>query len=425
MTLRRMLPALGLALLFTPPASATNGMRMPGFGPVQGSMGGVGVGATLDACSLASNPAGLTGLEARVDVAGSWFMPSVDYVATEPQGLGHMVVGQPGVKLDSRRGGSPIPTLAGVIPLGHGLTAGVGAFAVSGMGVDYAQNLYGGETTTSYMQLRVVPALAWKANDLVSVGLGLNLMGAQMSWNVASGFGQQPHDTATSLGLGATLGVKVTPSPMLSFGLAYETKSFFQDFSFEIPAHQGVNPVTFQPVSIPAGTDKLTFHQPMNVSFGVAVTPNDLLVFAADVQWINWVDTNGNHLPAFSSDPNATGAMPWDMAWKNQWVFKLGAQVTPMPGLKLRAGYNYGQMPLQPGRAFENLAFPAVSEHHLTLGGGYDLGKATINAGVTWSPRAEISGSNPGFPAQGGQAIASYTTGMSQLAVDLGFSWRL
>lgn len=117
--------------------------------------------------------------------------------------------------------------------------------------------------------------------------------------------------------------------------------------------------------------------------------------------------------------------MPWNMAWKNQWVFKLGAQLSPTPELKLRAGYNYGQMPLQAGRAFENLAFPALSEHHVTLGAGYDLGKVTINAGATWSPRAELSGSNASYPAQGGQAIAAYTTGMSQLALDLGIGWRL
>ena len=43
---RMMHLAAALALAIATPAHATNGMRMIGFGPVQNSMGGVGVGAT-------------------------------------------------------------------------------------------------------------------------------------------------------------------------------------------------------------------------------------------------------------------------------------------------------------------------------------------------------------------------------------------
>ena len=422
----RMVLVASLAL--AGPAAATNGMRMPGFGAVQGSMGGAGAAAPLDGCTLMTNPAGLSELGARIDVSGSYFKPTVDYTASEsqlPPGFTGAVVAQPGVQLDSKRGASPIPSLAGVFPLGGGFTFGVGAFAVAGMGVDYAQNLYGGTTTTSYLQARVVPALAWKPGGDFSAGIGLNVMVAQMSWDVAKGFGQMPHDTATSLGVGATVGLRYAPMKLLAIGLAYETPSKFQDFSFDIAAHQGVNPATFQPVQFLAGTDKLTFNQPMNATLGLAVTPIEQVLLAVDAQWINWSDSNGVNKPAFSSDANATGAMPWNLAWKDQWVFKVGAQFTVTPALKLRAGYNYGRMPLQASRAFENLAFPALSEHHLSLGAGYDLGQFTVNLGGTYSPRSALSGSNATYPAQGGQAIASYTTGMSQLTLDLGLAYRL
>ncbi len=67
----------------------------------------------------------------------------------------------------------------------------------------------------------------------------------------------------------------------------------------------------------------------------------------------------------------------------------------------------------------------AVAEHHLSAGLGYDIGKVTLNAGGTWSPKATISGANAQYPAQGGQAIQSYTTSMSRVSVDLGISYRL
>jgi long-chain fatty acid transport protein len=401
-------------------------MRMPGFGPVQSSMGGVGVGATLDASTIVSNPAGLVGLPSQVEIGVSLFKPTVSYSATEspmPPGYTGAVVAQPGVTLDSQRGISPIPTLAAVFPLSDSFTAGVGLFGVSGMGVDYAANLYGGTTTTSYQQARLAPALAYRVTDRLSFGVTLNAMAAQVSWNAASGFGGQEHTTSTSYGVGGTVGAKLAATEWLTIGASYESRSHFQDFSFAIPAHQAFDPATFQPVQIPAGTDKLSFDQPMSAAAGLALTPTQSLLIAGDVAWINWSATNGQNLPKFSQ--NQSGAMPWDLGWKDQWVFKFGAQLSPIEKLNLRAGYNYGKMPLDAHCAFENLAFPAVSEHHFSAGAGYDFGKVTVNAGVTWSPKATLSGSNPDYPAQGGQAIQSYTTSMSQVAIDAGLAWRL
>jgi long-chain fatty acid transport protein len=423
--MRRILFAAAVCLASSS-AFASNGMRMTGFGPVQSSMGGAGVGATLDGTTMLYNPAGLAGLGPELQIGGTWFRPSVSYSATEsplPPGFTGAVIAQPGAAINSRRGGSPIPTLTAVFPLGERFTFGIGAFGVAGMGVDYPLNLYGGETYTSYQQARLTPALAYKVSDALFVGVTVNAMAAQMKWNVAQGFGQQLHDTATSPGIGATFGVTVIPTQWLSIGAAYETKSWFRDFSFAIPAHNGVNPATFQPVPFPAATDKLTFNQPMSATLGFAVTPIDAVLVAADVQWINWSDTNGSDKPVFST--NTSGSMAWDMGWSDQWVFKVGAQVKVRPDLRLRGGYNYGKMPLDAHCAFENLVFPAVAEHHISAGVGYDIGKVTLNAGGTYSPKASLSGANATYPAQGGQAIQSYTTTMSQVSVDVGISYRL
>jgi long-chain fatty acid transport protein len=84
----------------------------------------------------------------------------------------------------------------------------------------------------------------------------------------------------------------------------------------------------------------------------------------------------------------------------------------------LRAGYNYGKMPLNSIRAFENIAFPAVSEHHITAGVGINITKQlTLNIGGMYSPAAKLSGSNMT------QNIYSYDTQMSQYAVDMGLSY--
>jgi len=408
--------AAALAVAISTPAYATNGMRMIGFGPVQNSMGGVGVGATLDAASVLSNPAGMSELGGRVDFGATYFLPTVKYSASgidaaAPQPA---LVNQPGVTFESDKGASPIPAFGLVIPIDEQWTFGIGAYGVAGMGVDYARNLYSSTTFTGYQQMRFTPGVSYKLNDMFSFGLTLNGMWATTEWNVASAFGQAPHMAGSAFGIGATIGAKITPIKMLTIGLAYETKSFFQDFKYNTPA----------------GVDKLTFNQPGVLTGGVAVRPIEMLLVAADVAWIDWASTNGANLPAFSQ--NSSGAMPWNMNWSSQVVFKIGVEVTPLDWLAVRAGFNYGKNPLDATRAFENICFPALAESHITLGAGFNLGKhVAINVGGMWAPSVSISGSNPlppmgtpGYPGPYGQGIASYTTSMSQFSLDAGIAYK-
>jgi long-chain fatty acid transport protein len=372
-------------------ANATNGMRMIGFGPVQDSMGGVSVGLPLDAASILTNPAGMSVLPGRIDFGASYFKPSVDYKATG---------GANGAEIDSDRGGSPVPAFGLIIPLGDKFKFGVGAYGVAGMGVDYPANLYGSVTYTSYSQMRFAPALSYKINDIVSVGAALNVMYTTMEFNAASAFSQLPHMGASSLGYGATIGVLVKPTDMIQIGLAYETKSFFQDFSFNTSA----------------GEDKIEFDQPEMATIGIGIKPVKDLLIGFDIEWINWSETNGQNLPKYTT--NSSSAMPWNLNWNDQFVYKLGVQYTVNPTVVLRAGYNYGKMPLDSNRAFENIAFPAVSEHHFTAGMGINFNKQfTLNIGGMYSPSAKIDGSNMT------QGISSYDTEMTQYSLDMGVTY--
>jgi long-chain fatty acid transport protein len=394
------------------PALATNGMRMTGFGAVQNGMGGTGTALALDSATIVTNPAGLSDLDRRVDASLTWFQPKVDYRATGAAS---------GQTQDSKRGGSPVPTLGLVMPLGGGFTAGVGAFGTAGMGVDYGADLFGSTLLTSYMQLRVAPAMAWKVGD-VSLGVALNLAWAQMKFGAASAMGQVPHDSASSLGYGATVGLKYRPVSTLAIGLSYETKTTFQDFAWNVAAHTIViDPTTSPPTTanVPGGKDKMAFDQPAVLAAGVAWKVLPVLALAADVEWINWSATNGRNQPRWTNNTQLTGSMPFDLNWSDQVVLKLGAEWALSPSWKVRAGYNYGRQPLDKSRAFENIAFPAIAEHHGSLGLGWEVSPAlTVNVAGTYSPTSKLTGANLS------QGIASNETSMSQVAVDLGLGWR-
>jgi long-chain fatty acid transport protein len=412
--MRRILGAVALTCLaVASPAFATNGMRMIGFGPVQNSMGGVSIAVPLDASTVATNPAGLLSIGKRVDVGGTYFAPKVEYKATGAVMSSNTV--------ESDRAASYIPTLAASWSLGDDLAAGVGVFGTAGMGVEDPANLFGSITETSYMQARLAPGVAYRVMPGLVVGATLNAMYALMSYEVASaappaGPAMQPRDDGAAFGIGATLGVLYTPVEMISIGAAYETKSSFQDFEFEIPAH--TNFMTGAPVNVPGGTEKLAFDQPPVASVGVAVRPVEGLVLALDGEYIFWSDTNGQNQPNFTSDPQLTGAMPFNLRWDDQVVVKVGGEYAVAKDVKVRLGYNYGKSPLRAERGFENIAFPAVAEHHITGGVGMTFGQTVVNASVGYSPESKISGSAPM------QGIGSYEAKMSQLSFDLGLAYR-
>jgi long-chain fatty acid transport protein len=342
-------------------------MRLIGFGPVQRSMGGVSVGVTLDAASLLTNPAGMSQLGGMIDFGASFFSPTVKFKETGvniPAGaMGNVdaikSVKYDGVTIESDRGPSPIPAFGLIIPLSDRLHFGIGAYGISGMGVDYRDNLYFGPTYSSYSEMRFAPGIAYRINDMVSAGFVVNVLYATMEYDVAGGFGQVPHMGASSFGIGGTVGVKIRPVEMLSIGL----------------------------------------------------------VLGVDIQWIQWSETNGKNEPPYEQSQSYT--KHWNLNWDDQFVYKFGVQYDINPVFTVRAGYNYGKMPLDSGRACENLSFPAISEHHITLGMGFHVTeRLTLNVGGMYSPRATLRGSNPK------EYIVSYETTMTQYSIDGGIGYR-
>ena len=402
--------ALVLALA-AGPASATNGMRMIGFSPTQNAMGGASVGAPLDAATVATNPAGLLETGLRLDVGATYFDPTVKYTATG---------GASGQEQESTRAASYIPSIAFSMPIGDRMAFGVGLFGAAGMGVDYPADLYGSTTMTSYLQARVTPGFAYKLAPGLSAGVTLNAMMAQMEYAVGgtqppNGPGLLPREKDTQFGVGAVIGLQWSPLPILTVGAAYETKSFFSDFQFDIPAHNIAVPgVGIVPV--PGGKEKLAFDQPSVITVGASVRPLPGFVFAADLEYVRWSETNGKDMPEFTTDPNMTGMNPWNLNWDDQLVLKVGAELPVFPLVKLRLGYNYGKMPLDETRAFENIAFPAIAESHFTGGLQVKVGPVAVSASAVYSPEAKISG---GPPLQG---LPTYESKMSQIALDLGAS---
>jgi len=382
-------------LLVVSNAFATNGMRMIGFGAVQNSMGGASAGANLDAASVLTNPAGIQSLGGRVDFGATYFNPTVK-LDTDFNMM------PTSTEYTSDKKASPIPALGLVVPINSDMSFGLGAYGVSGMGVDYDLGSFG-LLYTNYTNMRFAPGISYKVNDMISIGATLNIMYATMEYSMNNNGTQMADMASSAFGIGATIGVTVKPADIITIGLVYETKSNFQDFKF----NQYV-----QGVGVEQNT--MEFDQPMSATIGLGLKPVTGLVLAFDVQWIRWSETNGNDLPEFSG--STTGDGNFDMQWDDQIVYKFGLQYEVLPVLKIRAGVNYGKMPLSEDNAAAlqaNMFFPAVSEWHFTAGAGIKLtDKLAVDLGYMYSPEAKVD-------TTGGE------TKMSQYAVDCGIAYNI
>lgn len=437
-----------LGLLLPLSAFATNGDNMIGIGPASRSMGGVGIAAPQDAISAVfSNPAAMCfgpycpGSE--FNFAGTLFMPHVDAKITlspvPPNPM--MPTGLPGgtadVSSDFKIYG--IPAIGLSVPITNTFPLwrfGIAAYGVSGLGVDYRNTdidtaydsfLMGPGSTAfdafgdppviagEYTQLQIMkfaPTVAFQPNEKLSLGLSVHIDYASLDLNSGSSF---------NYGIGAQIGALYKVNDMITLGATYTTP---QEVN-----HQNVNDFDGDGVQ-----DDLKLEAPQQFGLGAAfdIIPGKLLV-EGDVKWINWED--------------ATGYSDFD--WKNQWVFAIGAQFKPIKNLAVRLGYNYGDNPLRVHDNFSGLdmatgmptmsevqgkmlptyyyetfriiGFPAIVQHHLTIGVGYELSnKFALHAGYMHAFEEKITEKGTTLF---GQPVELEST-LSEDSLEFGLTWR-
>jgi long-chain fatty acid transport protein len=341
---------------------ATNGDNLIGVSPASRGMGGIGVGMPVGPTdTIFRNPAWMTYYKGfNMSFGGILFFPEVKAKFNN-------------VSDTSKSKMFVVPEVGIVHQINDKLTFGMGAFGVSGMGVDYRDNEGLLRMHTNFQFMRVIPALAYKVNDAISVSGAVHLaygsldMGAYMCdnssncWNAGGGQSQ-------TYGIGAQLGVAYNVGDFVYAGLTYQSPvnmTYKRVFDTN-------NDNIFEDL-------KLT--QPQELAFGVGVKPMDNLKVGMDIRWINWKNAKGYK----------------HFQWKDQWVIALGGEFKPTQKLALRAGYNYGKSPIRGGvkntgnlnkipdfnqqfndfyiAMFNLIGFPAITEHHITLGLGYEFTK--------------------------------------------------
>lgn len=404
---------IGICVLVAPvTAFSTNGYFPIGFGMKTEAMGGVGIAYPQDANAAGANPAGMALVDPQFNMSMAAFIPP-RRVAAELGEFGFQTPERTAVNtgaIESQHNGFPFPGLGLSFELNERTFIGVTVVG-AGANTDYKRNFFEltgvppnepyGPLGVQYFQMQLLPTIAYKLTDNHAFGASLALAAHTFRAYGLGNFGT-PGSTADfqfsaddsnmtnrgpdwGYGAGARLGwIGNFFDERFSLGAYWASKVYMTKFnryaglfadagSFDIPQHFGV---------------------------GAAFRLTDDFDVAFDVQKIRYsgVPAIGNRHPTQTlqevctrplgvvcSDPNNVssslsqalgGPNSFGFGWRDQTIYKLGAMYKLNKHWSFRAGWNYGESPIQDDQLLFNLLAPAVTEHHATVGVTWAISRA-------------------------------------------------
>jgi long-chain fatty acid transport protein len=380
--------SLALAVCFAPSlAHATNGLFMIGYGNISKAMGGVSIATPMDSLSAASNPAAISGMKNQFDIGMDLFKAEVESQLGSVSSESEASVN--GMGLDKT---FILPAVGITYQYSDDITLGVNMVPVGGGGTLFRTNFFnaagaGTPNTPNINDKLGVDLVIGEINSTIAYKIDENNhVGASLIIGIArfNAYGLGLFDTFTQTqgtldnfsnqgkdwtgGVGARIGW-LGNYGNLSLGAEYTSKVFMDEFNRyeELFAEKG-------DLDVPA-----------NIGLGISYKIMPELLVAFDVTYTFYEDVKSiaNLGPNLAGDPNGplggadrTLGLPNGLGfgWENQTVFKLGAQYDISNKFALRAGFNYGESPINEKREIIfNLLAPATTEMHLTFGAAYNI----------------------------------------------------
>lgn len=301
-----------------------------------------------------------------------------------------------------------IPDLAAVwSPEDSRFTLGLGVAAQSALkaafrfkdppgilGVSYGEQPHKAE----YIVVRASAMFAYALNDRLSAGASLGL-----AWNrnrLKAPYIFQSHPVlgglkvlvsldTDDLDMTATLGLDYQVSERLALYLSYALETGFEasgDLKGNLSGlGLGIAPEFNYDAAVSTA-------MPRTVSGGLVVQASDTLDLGLQLDWINWArsfDTLPLRLQN-GSNPALNGLLGMDsiddtapLDWCDQYVIHLGGEYRYSQRLSLRAGYEYGTVPVPVATMTPMTG--AILNHAMSIGLGYRLDDIELDLAYRWS----------------------------------------
>jgi len=376
--------------------------------------GGTGVAGVHDDPIVAyTNPAGMTGLEGTqvtVDMTYANASPKYTSGATSAGGLGaNFTQANQGDVTGARATSVIVPSFGATTRFLDGkLAAGLAVVTPYGL-----ETHWDGDSPLRYTatdaRLRIIdvtPSVAYKVNDVLSVGAGFDYYNApvaslEQKANVQSvnfvmsggaDFIPRPdanvHLSGTGDGWGYHLGTTIRPNEHHQIGIAYHS-----NVKVNLTGQQQIIGLSGTSAAV-FGRDFTTnvtapVYIPQNVQIGYAWMPDSKWQVEADAAWYDWYAARqlgivySGLTSAQSSVLNAPGTNPQLFKPRKTLNFGFGVNHRCTETLQTRAGFYYQAAALPEG--FFDPAFIDLPRYALTFGAGW---KATESFGVDFAYNA-------------------------------------
>ena len=328
------------------------------------------------------NPAGLTQLKGSQISVGYVFeapMLSVDSKAT-------------GDNVNMQKQVFYIPNIYLVTDLkNENLKFGFGANSPYGLSTRWATDSFAKylSTQSKVEMANLNPTVAYKVNDYLSVGAGIDYFTAYVSKHriVSTGLSSTGGDfqlKGSDESWGYNLGLLLKPSEKHRIGISYRSP-----IHLDLKGKVSLNGLNATGQFIFGGTSYSTDMEskttiPGSVAMGYAYQPNNKWTLEADVEWTHWSSTQEelltypNETPGSLKSNTLNTDNPASRDWRNVLSYGIGAEYQATDKLELRGGLIYEQSPI-PSANFEPV-LPDAGKYGITMGAGYLLKNVKIDA---------------------------------------------
>lgn len=345
-----------------------------GFYIQEQSVRGLGSAFSGSATNLADpstvyfNPAGMTKLQGMQAQAGvNLLIPNSEVKnngSTAPQTT--VVGGGSGNPYDP----TPVPNGFLSYQINDRIWAGVGVTAPFGLGSDYGDNWFGrfDSTKTELAVIDIQPTIAYKVNDAISIGAGVNIAhsSADLRNRVQLGAGQANEGfsklTGDDWGFGYSVGVQLKPIPTTTIGINYKSEVHHNlDGKIQVTTANG----TLVAGQSSGGSAKLV--TPDHLTFGVAQQVNNRLTVQAQATWFGW--NNFGAITAFRDSGAVASSVQQN--YQTTWAYAVGAEYMASDKWMLRGGVQFDATPTTD--EFRTSRTPDGDRTWLSLGATYAI----------------------------------------------------
>lgn len=362
-----------LFLVLSVSIASANGLSLNNIGPKAFGMAGAFTAISDDYSAVYWNPAGLTQLkggQAGIFITDVAPMPSYQYDAAmiDAKGETKHYISPNFYAYNQYYGGDLTFGLAGYVP------SGIGAK----WNGDDLKNLSQGtafEWESMVFTYNIAPTVAYKINDMFSVGAALNINYGSFEMKrlqqVNPTTAGQYEEEGTGWGFGFNVGVLAKLSERIRVGVNYRSKmtvAFEGDakYAYQSPTGPGLIDTEYE----------RDLAWPQVVSGGVAIEPVKDLTFAFDVQWHNWSETQDKIETTYK---DGTDILPKDMNlhWEDAIQYRVGLNYVADESWQVRCGYYYDPSPA-PDKSM-NITFPSNDFNGVNVGCSYAFSSFMID----------------------------------------------